>query len=86
MVNITHSRCRLMQYISVKGNVIDVNLTQSSYSIELNVFGSKVRYKLWHLSEGSVHDCICTAISEGGYYKDCGYYLRVTTIKTVAII
>ena len=42
---------------------------QSSYSIELNVFGSKVRYKPWHLSEGGVYDCICTA--------SCGYYLRV---------
>ena len=50
---------------------------QSSYFIELNVFGSKVRYKLRHLSEGSVYDCIFTA--------SCSYYLGVATVKAVAI-
>ena len=50
---------------------------QSSYSIELNVFGSKVRYKPLHLSEGSVYDCIFTA--------SCNYYLGAATVKAVAI-
>ena len=67
-----------MQYISAKGDIIDVNLfKQSSYSIELNVFGSKVTYKPWHLSEGSIYDCICTA--------SWGYYPRVATIKAATI-
>ena len=53
-----------MQYISVKGGIIEVIIkiiTQSSYSIELNVFGSMVRYKPWHLSEDGIYDGICTA-------------------------
>ena len=50
---------------------------QSSYSVELNVFGSKVRYKLQRLSEGGVYDCICTA--------SWGYSPRAATIKATAI-
>ena len=48
---------------------------QPSYFIELNVFGSKVRYRLWRFSKVSVCDYICTAslLSEGGYYKGHGY-------------
>ena len=50
---------------------------QSSYSIELNVFGSKVRYKPLRLCEGGIYDCIFTA--------SCSYYLRAATIKGMAI-
>ena len=49
---------------------------QSSYSIELNVFRSKVRYKPQHLSKGSVYDCIFTA--------SCSYYLGAATVKAMA--
>ena len=50
---------------------------QSSCSIELNVFGSKVRYQPWGLSEGGVYDCICIA--------SCGYYPTAATLKAAAI-
>ena len=50
---------------------------QSSYSIQFNVFGWKVRYKPWYLSKGGVYDCIYTA--------SWGYYPRVATIKTSAV-
>ena len=43
-----------MQYVMVKKDFIEVN--PSRYSIKLNVFGWKVRYKPRHLSEGSVYD------------------------------
>ena len=66
-----------MQYILVKGEIIEVILMQFSYSIEFNVFGWKVRYKSQCLSEGSIYDCIYTA--------SWGYYLRAVTVKTVAI-
>ena len=65
-----------MQYILVKGDVIEVNPYASSYSIELNVFGLNVRYKLWHLSEGNIWlylHSILRLLSEGGYYEGYGY-------------
>ena len=51
---------------------------QSSFSIEFNVFGWKVnKIQAVALSEGDIYDsylhCILRLLSEGGYYKDCGY-------------
>ena len=65
-----------MQYTLMEGDIIEV--MQSSYSIEFNVFGWKVnKIQAVALSEGSIYDCIGTCIlrllSKGGYYKDRGY-------------
>ena len=50
---------------------------QSSYFIELNVFGLKVRYKPRHSSEGSVYDYIFTA--------SYSFYLGAATVRAMAI-
>ena len=54
MVNITHSQYRPMQYISVKGDVIEVN----AYAIQLI---HKVQCVWWSDTSCSVYDYICTA-------------------------
>ena len=59
-----------MQYILVKGDVIDVN----PYAIQLFHTVKCIWFKGQILC---IYDCICTA--------SCGYYPRVATVKAAAI-
>ena len=66
-----------MQYISVKGDVIEVNPYTIQPFHRVQCIGLKGQIQAAHLSEGGVYDCICIA--------SCNYYPRAAIIKTVDI-
>ena len=53
MVNITDSRYRLMQYILVKGNVIEVEMAAISKPIKSSV--NHIIYRVFHNLKRSMH-------------------------------